>query len=334
MDIKKKYELKTSKEGQPGQAGQPSKARQHGKGRRVANAEPAEAPAFKTEEMLKQEARERIAEQEKLQAAIPRSERRVKYENFMYHYKWHTIAIAAAVIFALFFIKDTLFRVKPDITIVVATARYFSSDESDALIAAVAKHINDFNGDGKIVVQLDPINVPSAAAIVNSRANAAAPESSAPATGVPESGTPESGGLMAGVDPEMEQASIMKLMAIVSAWSDPLFLTDDPLYDYLLRMSAPSEPDAAAGQTPQGSQGNARTAADSSLFVSLGGIPGASGAFGDRLAVKDTLLMDEPGCDELGDLSFSLRPPANEKQRSVSYQEFCMSLLKAIFNPR
>jgi len=296
-------------------------------GAKIKTAEPsAEQPAYKTEETLKQEARARLEEQERLKAAQPpESERKKKYDNFMYHYKWHTIAGAFGAVLLIFLLRDTLFRTQPDITLVVATSRYFAQTETDALQSALQKYAYDFNNDGKVVVQLDAIYLPTAAITAGGEEN---------------TDDNNLNNMLSGADPEMIQASQMKLMAITAAWTDPLYLVDDGIYNYLTLMSGSSDAEEAAGENAESADkaganagagaGSAETGSDYSLFETLSGVPAAYGPRGDRLSVADTLLMSEPDCESLADLSFSLRPAPNSKQKSIDYQAFCAWLLQAI----
>jgi len=300
MSIKKGYDLKD------------------GTTKKSASKNEAEQPVYKTEETLKREARARLEEQEKLRAAIkPESERKKKYDNFLYHYKWHTIAVVAGVILLAFFLRDTLFRTSPDLTLIIATARYVSQAETDGLQAALKKYMPDLNGDGKISVQFDSIYLPLTAL-----------------TGEGAQEGDAFSAAMSGADPEMIQASMMKLMAITAAWSDPLYLLDDAMYDYLAGMSGVELPESAESETePAGAAKSRESPADpggGALFVTLGQIPAAFGYFGDRLSIDDTLIISEPDCEMLGDLSFSLRPAPNEKQKSVEYQEYCKRLLESL----
>ena len=330
---------------------------------------PVEQPVFKTEETLKQEARERLAEEERRSASLPpRSERRVKYDNYMYHYKTQTIVAIVGVILLAFFLRDTFFRTQPDLTLIIASARYVPQYECDALKDALEKYIGDVNGDGKVLVNLDVINLPTVgmayggyggapavgvnvgetpAANGTSAGGAEAENGMAAGGAEAENGAPPDGtaqdaadigysAMSSGIDPEMEQASSMKLMAIISAWSDPLYLLDDSLYYYLLAMSGPAPEDDAidanvsGGESGGGDGGAFLPQQENWMFEPLSGIPAAFGEFGDRLSISDTVLISTPGCEDMGGFSFSLRPAPNAKQKSIDYQAACMRLLEDI----
>jgi len=276
-------------------------------------------PEYKTEEMLKQEARERLTEQARIEAAQPpKSERSKKIDNFFYHYKWHTILIITAVVVAAFFIRDLFFRSKPDLSLVVASSRFLLTSETDALQAELEKYATDFNGDGKIVVNLDNIHLPLAEARSAGSADQAAGEAVL---------------MQDGVDPQVMQASAMKLMAIIAAGDDLLFLADDEIYSYMLAMGNPQTPDDYDYFDESADAAYLEITPEFAVFETLEGFDAAFGPFNDRLAIKDTVLADVPGMEYIGDLAFSLRPPQSSKQASLDRSEFCKQLLSALTTP-
>ena len=296
-----------------------------------------EQPVFKTEEMLKQEARERLVEQEKhIADKPPLSARQKKIDNYLYHYKWHTIIACIGVVLIFFFVRDTIFRAKPDFTVIIASSRFITQAETDAIQAGLAKYTADINGDGKILINFDSINIPIAEMLEDIGGydpQGTGAEGAAAATGAAETvgaaeEAEEAGSLMdigSSIDPEMMQASMMKLMAIVAAWTDQLYLLDDDLYNYINMMAGPAtdEDDAESQQQTNGSL------PDYAVFDPLG-LPFSFGPFDDRLAIKDTILVHEPGFEFLGDMAFSLRPPPNNKQQSIDYYDSCMKLLMTL----
>jgi hypothetical protein len=191
------------------------------------------------------------------------------------------------------------------LTVIVATSRFLAQSETEGLTAALAKNIDDFNGDGKKIVNLDTINLPLDVALGA------------------EDGGEDSLANLSGVDPEMMQASMMKLMAVVAAWTDPMYLTDDILYDYMAAMSGDYDDDDRPGG------GEARQSGYS-LFVPLEGVRASFGPNNDRLAIKDTILAEEPGLEYLGEIAFSLRPPQNHSEKAVKYQEYCAQILRSL----
>jgi hypothetical protein len=302
---------------------------------------------YKTEEMLKRETLERAAEEARLEALRPPvSPRKKKWDNYWYHYKWHTIGGSILAVLVIYFVQSVVFQVKPDISIVFASSAYVPQESIDALCAAVESEIQDFNGDGKVVVQADFTylpSVPGAGASESAGAaggdpgiagagaaggSDAATESAGAAGGDPAAAQMDGAltGAMA-ADPQMEQAAVMKLMAVTAAGADPLYLLDDDLYGYFARMAAPTEYDGDASPMPAEPGAEAE---EYSIFETLGGIAGAEGPLGDRLPIARTALAGEPGCELLGGFAFSLRPPANSKDETVQYHGFCLDLLKSL----
>ncbi|MCL2058340.1 MAG: hypothetical protein FWH01_04675 [Oscillospiraceae bacterium] len=360
MSGKPKYELKDARDGMDNRD---TGGDGDNRGRRSKKGDDAAQPVFKTEEMLKQEARDRLIEQDELIAKRPpQSERRKKIDNFFFHYKWHTILVCVGAVLLAVFIRDTVFRPKPDLTVVVATSRFITQAESDALQAALESYAGDFNEDGRVLVNLDMITLPIAEALGYGGDDVAGGNNVADGDG--DAGDASSGGNGAGgesaggaedglfdiasvSDPEMLQASMMKLTAIIAAWSDTLFLMDDDIYDYIAAMAGPSpfddDEDGAAGGSDgaaSGGSGAGGSVADGSvavdempdyaIFEALSGIHGASGAYLDRLAIGETALASEPGFEYMGELAFSLRPPPNTNEKNVSYFAYCMGLLNAL----
>lgn len=162
--------------------------------------------AYKTEEQLKQEARERREAEAKIAAQKPKDPAKLKRENFWYHYKWHTIIGTVLLVMAVFFVKDMFFRTMPDATVVMVSEKYFSSEDAEAIANAIEQLAGDRNGDKKVMVGVDYITLPSDGA--------------------------ETG--MAQVD----YANTVKLTAILSAGSDLIFLLDEAAYDHIMRMSS------------------------------------------------------------------------------------------------
>jgi hypothetical protein len=156
---------------------------------------------YKTEEQLKREAKAR-SEAEANAAPRQVSERAKKAENFWYHYKWHSIAAAALVFLGAFFVRDVFFRPRPDAVVVMVTELPFASDSIDRLEAALIE-LAPPNEKGKKLVAVDYINF--------SPANEAAMS-------------------------EMAMATQMKLMAVMAAGTEYVYLLDEGAYGYITRM--------------------------------------------------------------------------------------------------
>ena len=263
----------------------------------------------RTEEMLKQEARERLEQQAKLEAEKPPvSDRRKKLDNFFYHYRLHTVLAVIGVLMLAFFLRDTIFRPKPDLTVIIASSRFITQIETDALQEALVSVIGDFNGDGKVLVSMDSIYLPLGD--ITRMLNGGQDADDEP--------------FVSGVnDPEVIQASSMKLMAVISAGTDPLYLLDDELYIYISMMT---------GAADQWVEGDDIPVPDHAIFETLAGMPNVSGFFDDRVAIKDTFLADVPELEFIKDMTFSVRFPQS-KESSIAYQAFCLQMLRDIARP-
>ncbi|MDD3692390.1 MAG: hypothetical protein PHX02_00590 [Oscillospiraceae bacterium] len=77
---------------------------------------------------------------------------RGKFENYWYHYKWHTIAAVAISIVLTVMIWQLVTRDDPDYRLVIATDSYFSQQAVDKLEAAFEAYGRDIDGDGKVEV--------------------------------------------------------------------------------------------------------------------------------------------------------------------------------------
>jgi hypothetical protein len=157
---------------------------------------------YKTEEQIKQEAK---ARREAEARALPRqmSERAKKAENFWYHYKWHSIAAAVLVFLGVFFVRDIFFRPRPDATIVMVTEMPFGSETLDSLEAALTE-LAPLNAKGKKLIAVDYINfIPADDAPLN----------------------------------ELAMASSMKLMAVLAAGTEQIFLLDASTLRHITGMS-------------------------------------------------------------------------------------------------
>jgi hypothetical protein len=290
----------------------------------------------KTEEQLKQETLARAERQARLDAQKPpQSPLKRKWDNYWYHYKWHTAGICALAIAVFYFVQSVVFQVRPDISVVFASSSYVAQERIDALRAAIEGAIADFNGDGKVLAQLDFIYLTSAAptgegadatgAGINGAAGGG--DDATDETAGARDGSPAPGlGLGMAADPQIEQASAMKLMAVTAAGSTPLYLVDDGMYEYLARMANPAEYD---GDEPAPQAGGGELY---SMFEPLDGMPGATGPLSDRLPISATSLADAPGCGELGGFTFALRPQGAGKAEALAYRNFCLDFLKSVAN--
>lgn len=84
---------------------------------------------------------------------------RGKWENFWYHYKWLTIGIVIAVIIGVILLCHTLTRTKPDYFICMVTSSEVSIDSDSRLEELLTPYATDRNGDGKVIVEIQCLNV-------------------------------------------------------------------------------------------------------------------------------------------------------------------------------
>lgn len=75
-----------------------------------------------------------------------------------YHWVWVVCGVAA-VVFAVWIIKDTVFQTRPDVQIAYVGTHDLPVDTVNALQDALTPYCTDVNGDGKVVVQVDSYTV-------------------------------------------------------------------------------------------------------------------------------------------------------------------------------
>lgn len=73
-----------------------------------------------------------------------------RWENFWYHYKWHTIFIIFISVFLIIGVGQLLSRETPDVYFMYAGPEYINSEKNLAIRNAVKQVMSeDFNGDGE-----------------------------------------------------------------------------------------------------------------------------------------------------------------------------------------
>lgn len=80
-----------------------------------------------------------------------------KWENFWYHYKWHTIAIAAAALVITVMVVQFVTQPRYDYQVILVTQKALAYGEDKVIADELAKYGRDVNGDGKILVNVDAI---------------------------------------------------------------------------------------------------------------------------------------------------------------------------------
>lgn len=119
-----------------------------------------------------------------------------KRENFWFYYKWHVLggALAFALLFSL--IWEVATQVKPDYTIGLLSSRGLPTGIGEVLGERLTPLFDDRNGDGEVVVRVAEYTIASGEEINN-------------------------------VDPNVQMASMTKLMGDLDMGESILFLTDD-----------------------------------------------------------------------------------------------------------
>jgi len=74
-----------------------------------------------------------------------------KWDNYWYHYKLHTFLVAFVVVALLLFAKDMVFKPKYDLTLNIASKYSFSAVNED-MNEVVSPFVDDFDGNGKVQV--------------------------------------------------------------------------------------------------------------------------------------------------------------------------------------
>ncbi|MDR3551589.1 MAG: hypothetical protein P4L75_00550 [Clostridia bacterium] len=122
----------------------------------------------------------------------------LKWHNYWYYYKWHTIAGIFVLLLIITFVTQCANQVKPDVSILLVTkAEYVSQDQQNAIQEKLQQFIPDINKDGKKVVSITNIDL-------NEKQDAT-----------------------------YFAAMVEKLMAIMQDNSQGVFIVDDGGYDYL-----------------------------------------------------------------------------------------------------
>ena len=86
------------------------------------------------------------------------AEKGSRWDNYWYHYKWHTVAVILAAIFLIISLTQFFSREKPDIFVMYAGPIYINADENTEFRSAVRQVMSeDFNGDGTKGVSLTDI---------------------------------------------------------------------------------------------------------------------------------------------------------------------------------
>lgn len=124
-----------------------------------------------------------------------------KWKNYWYHYKATTWVVVFIVILGAWFIKDVFFGTKYDLSVATASKYTFSAVNQN-LSTDLAKYVTDYNGDGKVNVLYDEMTL----SLGENAENA---------------------------DAQMNTVNIQKLMAVMAAGDELIFIMDQDVYDMI-----------------------------------------------------------------------------------------------------
>lgn len=79
-----------------------------------------------------------------------------KWENYWYHYKFHTYAVIFAVVVLTVMIINICTKVKPDFTLILASGESFEGS-TQMFDDVITPYVPDYNGDGKVTVETHTI---------------------------------------------------------------------------------------------------------------------------------------------------------------------------------
>lgn len=86
-------------------------------------------------------------------AIVPRTPKE-KWDNFWFQYKWHVIAVTAAVVVLAVLITQCATRKKYDIEVVYFSYTAALDAQTEAMADYLSRYASDINGDGKVNVQV------------------------------------------------------------------------------------------------------------------------------------------------------------------------------------
>lgn len=84
---------------------------------------------------------------------------RQKAANWWDYHKWQVILGVVGVAAAVWIVKDTVFRTRPDVEVGYVAHAELPVDTAEALTEFLQSHCTDLNGDGKVVVQLNQYTI-------------------------------------------------------------------------------------------------------------------------------------------------------------------------------
>lgn len=133
-------------------------------------------------------------------------DKKKKWDNFWYYYKYHVLAGAFVLFCVIVFVKDMMAKVDYDYCISVIGNYPVQEEDTQVLQDWFEAHAEDFNGDGEVHVQIADYYLP--------------PEGEA------------------GYDPQIYAASQTKLMVDLQEGTSMIYFLDKANYEKLQEMEA------------------------------------------------------------------------------------------------
>lgn len=91
------------------------------------------------------------------------------FENYWYHYKWHTIIGGFLLIMVVMFISDMLSREKFDCSVILATQSVVSIEQEARITELLQGYGEDLDGDGVVNIGLSSVRFPLSADGMNAQ---------------------------------------------------------------------------------------------------------------------------------------------------------------------
>lgn len=123
-------------------------------------------------------------------------DKKSKWENFWYYHKLHILIAAVCIAVVGGFVYEMVTKESPDYQIALLTQKSYSTELVEALQGEIAQYGEDLNGDGKVLVQINPYTI-----IMDDTQQAA--------------------------DPNVQMASVTRFSVDVQEGDSMIYLTDD-----------------------------------------------------------------------------------------------------------
>jgi hypothetical protein len=89
---------------------------------------------------------------------------KARTEYLFYYYKWHAIIVLVVIILAILTIHDISSRPNYDYRLMIVSDLYLMQEDTDLLSKRISELGEDVNGDGQILVSVDPVYLESSTA--------------------------------------------------------------------------------------------------------------------------------------------------------------------------